>query len=225
VVTDLVCESGVFSLLSDIVAGALFDVGDEVLAHGLVVRQHHGARERQQRPVAQVDPGIGVGVVGGLLHQLQVHLVEQVLLVHAALNDALQQVDVLLLDAAHHVAVVAQSGVSQDRVKHLLGQLLLLLAQLAQALRQRRPAERPEAVREAAVRLAHLARHVAAKLVTQFFQPLLAQSKVNFNTNCIIKLIFCTVVYVSNFAVHILRNLLITTHLKNFIIFSKKLKV
>lgn len=176
--TDLVCESGVFSLFGDIVAGALFDVGDEVLAHGLVVRQNHGARERQQRPVAQVDPRVGVGVVCGLLHQLQVQLVEQVLLVHAALDDALQQVDVLLLDAAHHVAVVAQPGVRQDRVEHLLGQLLLLLAQLAQALRQRRPTECPEAVRETSVRLAHLAGHVAAKLVTQLFQSLLAQSDV-----------------------------------------------
>ena len=90
-------KSRIFSLLGDQIGRALLQVGEQVLAHGLVDGQDDGAGQGHEGPVPEVDPGVGLGVVGGLLDELQEELVDETVLLHGLFQHALNEKDMVFL--------------------------------------------------------------------------------------------------------------------------------
>lgn len=85
----LLRKPGVLALLGDEIASAALQVTNEILTDHLLGWQDDTAGQREQCPVTQVDARVWIRVVCGLLDQLQVKLVQERLLAHAAIHNGL----------------------------------------------------------------------------------------------------------------------------------------
>ena len=69
--TNLLGETGEFAFFGDDIGRAEFQVGHEVLADGLIVRQGDRTDQCQQRPVPQIHPRVHLSSIS---HSLFVKL-------------------------------------------------------------------------------------------------------------------------------------------------------
>ena len=116
--------TGIFALFGDVIHAASLQVRSQVLADKLVGGRDDGTIEREEGPLPQVDPRIAVRMVGRLLDELHVRLIEKNIRLHALLQQPLHQPQLVLIHWCTRISISVETRVSEDGQGYLKGLLL-----------------------------------------------------------------------------------------------------